>query len=312
MFLCIFLLFSAIIMQLGKVQIVEGEAYKNQVENSQNATTSIPVPRGQILDREGKTVVNNKSLRTITYTRVKGITSDDILKTAKDLAKVLEMPEQDINKLTDIDKKDFWMQLNTKRADTKITKKDIEKFKEKGIEGKELDKKIEDLRRNRVTEVELGELTEQDLKVLAIKSKMSSGYQLTPQIIKKDVSEKEFTIISEGLANLPGVDVSVDWERVYVNDGLFRSVLGNVSNSDEGLPSERLDYYLVRDYSRNDRVGKSYIEQQYEDVLHGTKKEVRSVADKQGTTIRTETISEGKSGKNLTLTIDMELQKKVE
>ena len=111
------------------------------------------------------------------------------------------------------------------------------------------------------------------------------------------------------MANLPGVDVSVDWERVYVNDGLFRSVLGNVSNSDEGLPSERLDYYLVRDYSRNDRVGKSYIEQQYEDVLHGTKK-VRSVADKQGTTIRTETISEGKSGKNLTLTIDMELQKK--
>ena len=56
---------------LGKVQIVEGEAYKNQVESSQNAITSIPVPRGQILDREGKTVVNNKSLRTITYTRVK-------------------------------------------------------------------------------------------------------------------------------------------------------------------------------------------------------------------------------------------------
>ena len=71
MFFCIFVLFSAIIMQLGKVQIVEGEAYKNQVESSQNAITSIPVPRGQILDREGKTVVNNKSLRTITYTRVK-------------------------------------------------------------------------------------------------------------------------------------------------------------------------------------------------------------------------------------------------
>ncbi len=35
-------------MQLGKVQIVEGEAYKNQVESSQNETTSIPVPRGQI------------------------------------------------------------------------------------------------------------------------------------------------------------------------------------------------------------------------------------------------------------------------
>ena len=47
--------------------------------------------------------------------------------------------------------------------------------------------------------------------MLAIKSKMTSGYQMAPQIIKKDVSEKEFTIISESLANLPGVDVSVDW-----------------------------------------------------------------------------------------------------
>ena len=312
MFLCIFLLFSAIIMQLGKVQIVEGEAYKNQVENSQNATTSIPVPRGQILDREGKTVVNNKSLRTITYTRVKGIMSDDILKTAQDLAKVLEMPEQDINKLTDIDKKDFWMQLNTKRADTKITKKDIEKFKEKGIEGKELDKKIEDLRRNRVTEVELGELTEQDLKVLAIKSKMSSGYQLTPQIIKKDVTDEEYARISENLANFPGVDATVDWERNYVNGNLFRSVLGNITSSEEGLPKENLDSYLVRGYNRNDRVGKSYIEQRYEDVLHGTKEEVKNVTDKAGNIVSTEIISKGKSGNSITLTIDMELQKKVE
>ena len=35
----------------------------------------------------------------------------------------------------------------------------------------------------------------------------------------------------------------------------------------------------------------------------------KSIADKQGNTIRTETVTEGKSGKNLTLTIDMELQK---
>ncbi|MEC2395326.1 penicillin-binding protein 2, partial [Bacillus toyonensis] len=148
--------------------------------------------------------------------------------------------------------------------------------------------------------------------VLAIKSKMTAGYQMAPQIIKKDVSEKEYAKVSENLGNLSGIDASVDWERHYVNDGLFRSVLGNVSNADEGLPRERLDYYLVRDYSRNDRIGKSYIEQQYEDVLHGSKKEVRSIADKQGNTMRMETVSEGKSGKNLTLTIDMELQKKVE
>lgn len=312
LFLCVFILFSAMIIQLGKIQIIDGETYKNEVEKRENATVSLSVPRGKIFDREGNPVVDNKSLRTITYTKMKGVKSEEILKTARQLADIIEIPKEDIDKLTETDKKDFWMQLNPTLTEKLVSKKEINRFRDKDITGKNLDKKIEELKRKRVTDKNLQDLTDKDIKVLAIKSKMTSGYQMAPQIIKKDVSEKEFTIISEGLANLPGVDVSVDWERVYVNDGLFRSVLGNVSNSDEGLPSERLDYYLVRDYSRNDRVGKSYIEQQYEDVLHGTKKEVRSVADKQGTTIRTETISEGKSGKNLTLTIDMELQKKVE
>ncbi|MED1567742.1 penicillin-binding protein 2 [Bacillus paramycoides] len=312
LFFCVFLLFSAIIIQLGKVQIFEGETYKNEVQKRENATVSLTVPRGKIYDREGKPVVDNRSLRTITYTKLKGVKSEDMLKTARQLAEIIEMPQEDIDKLTDTDKKDFWMQLNPKLAENLVSKKEIDKFRKKDSTGKELDKKIEELKRKRVTDKNLQELTAKDLEVLAIKSKMTSGFQMAPQIIKKDVSEKEYTVISENLANLPGVDASVDWERFYVNDGLFRSVLGNVSNADEGLPRERLDYYLVRDYSRNDRVGKSYIEQQYEDVLHGTKTEVRSIADKQGNTIRTETVSEGKSGKNLTLTIDMELQKKVE
>ncbi|NWK69621.1 penicillin-binding protein 2 [Bacillus paramycoides] len=312
LFFCVFLLFSAIIIQLGKVQIFEGETYKNEVQKRENATVSLTVPRGKIYDREGKPVVDNRSLRTVTYTKLKGVKSEDMLKTARQLAEIIEMPQEDIDKLTETDKKDFWMQLNPKLAENLVSKKEIDKFRKKDSTGKELDKKIEELKRKRVTDKNLQELTAKDLEVLAIKSKMTSGFQMAPQIIKKDVSEKEYTVISENLANLPGVDASVDWERFYVNDGLFRSVLGNVSNADEGLPRERLDYYLVRDYSRNDRVGKSYIEQQYEDVLHGTKTEVRSIADKQGNTIRTETVSEGKSGKNLTLTIDMELQKKVE
>ncbi|MEK4654913.1 MULTISPECIES: peptidoglycan D,D-transpeptidase FtsI family protein [Bacillus] len=312
LFFCVFILFSAIIFQLGKVQIVDGETYKNQVEKNENATTSIPVPRGKIYDREGKQVVDNRALRTITYTRLKGVSSEDILKTAKDIANILEISEEEINKLTEVDKKDFWMQLNKKRAKAKITKQEEEKFREKGIEGKELDKRIEELRRKRITEEELGELTPQDLQVLVIKSKMSSGYQMTPQVIKKDVTEQEYTRISENSAKFPGIDATVDWERNYVNGDLFRSVLGNITSAEEGLPKEHLDSYLVRGYNRNDRVGKSYIEQRYEDVLHGTKEEVKNNIDKAGNVVQTETVSKGKSGNNLTLTIDMELQKKVE
>lgn len=155
-------------------------------------------------------------------------------------------------------------------------------------------------------------MSAKDLEILAIKSKMESGYAMTPQIVKKGATEEEYAIISENLAKLPGVDTNVDWERKYKYDDMFRSVLGGVTSSDEGLPRERLDYYLVRDYNRNDRVGKSYLEQQYEDSLHGTKAEVRNVTDKEGNILETINVSQGQRGNDLNLTIDMKLQKRVE
>ncbi|MDM5189985.1 penicillin-binding protein 2 [Bacillus sp. DX4.1] len=305
LFLCVFLMFSAIIVKLGMVQIVHGEDYKNEVERKENLTVSNPVPRGKIFDRYGRAVVDNTPLRTITYTRMKGSTSEERLETAKKLAKLIEAAP---DKLTERDKKDYWISLHEKEAKAKITAKDQAEFKEKKID----DKQMAERQRNRVTETELNELTPVDLEVLAIKSKMDSGYAMTPQIIKKDVTPEEYAIVSENLASLPGIDTTVDWDRNYPYNDMFRTVLGGVTSSDEGLPRERLDYYLVRDYNRNDRVGKSYIEQQYEDTLHGTKAEVKNITDKDGNILETTYVSKGQSGNNLTLTIDMELQKKVE
>ena len=43
---------------------------------------------------------------------MKGVKSEEILKTARQLADIIEIPQEDIDKLTETDKKDFWMQLN--------------------------------------------------------------------------------------------------------------------------------------------------------------------------------------------------------
>lgn len=53
------------------------------------------------------------------------------------------------------------------------------------------------MRRERITQEELKELSKDDLEVLAIKSKMNTGYKMTPQIVKKDVSQNEYAIVSE-------------------------------------------------------------------------------------------------------------------
>ena len=69
---------------------------------------------------------------------------------------------------------------------------------------------------------------------------------------------------------------------------------------------------MSRGYSRNDRVGKSYIEMQYEDVLFGKKGQIQNITDKAGNVLSSTIISEGEAGKDLILSLDINLQIEVE
>ncbi|WP_057765026.1 peptidoglycan D,D-transpeptidase FtsI family protein [Cytobacillus praedii] len=306
LFFIVFMLFSVLILRLGFVQIVYGDDYRREIERTEDITVNNPVPRGKMLDRTGKVIVDNTPQNAITYTN-RGAKQDEMLEVAENLARLIE---KDTSKVQERDKKDYWIIKNPKLAEKKVSDEEKDKLKEK-LEGKELDKEIYKLQLDRITEEELNELTAFDLEVLAIYRDFSSGYALTPQMVKnKGVTDEEFAVVSENLQLLPGVDTTTDWERYYAFGDTLKSVLGNVS--DDGLPAEQLDYYLARDYSRNDRVGKSQIELQYEDVLHGQKAKVKNVTDKAGNVLETIPISEGKRGKDLVLSIDMELQTAVD
>lgn len=304
----VFLLFSVLILRLGIVQIVYGDDYRREIERTEDVTVNNPVPRGKMFDRTGKVIVDNTPQNAITYTN-RGAKQDEMLKVAERLSNLIE---KDTDKVQEREKKDYWILKNPERADKKVPKKEMEKLEEQ-YEGKELDKAIYRLKVDRVTDKELQELSAKDLEILAIYKEFTSGYALTPQIIKnKNVTPEEFAVVSENLQLLPGVDTTTDWERAYAFGSTLKSVLGKITDSDEGLPAEQLEYYLARDYSRNDRVGKSYIEMQYEDVLHGQKAKVKNVTDKSGNVLETIPITEGKRGMDLVLSIDMDLQLAVE
>lgn len=306
LFFVVFMLFSALILRLGVVQIVYGNDFKREIERTEDITIDNPVPRGKIYDRNGKVIVDNSPLNAITYTKYQNADQKEMLMVAARLAKYITM---DTKKVQERDKKDYWLMAHPDEAKKKITKKDWDQYKQKKLDDKDLYK----IQLSRVTDAELSQLTNKDLQILAIFRQFNSGYALTPQIVKnKGVSAKEFAVVSENLESLPGVNTTTDWDRNYVFGSTLRTVLGKVTSSDEGVPKELLDYYLARGYSRNERVGKSYIEKQYEDVLHGEKAKVKNKTDKAGNIISTEVVSEGKRGKDLVLTIDMDLQASVE
>ncbi|MBB2480125.1 penicillin-binding protein 2 [Bacillus sp. APMAM] len=315
LFFVVFVLFSCLILRLGIVQIVHGQDYKREIARTEDVTVDTSVPRGEIYDRNHKLVVGNKPLNAITYTRSKTTSQEEMLNEARKLATLIKKDSpDDLKSITVRDRKDYWIMLHPDEAKAKITDAEWKKLKD----GKLSDSDIYQMQLDRITDKEINSFSKQQLAVLAIYREMSSGYALSPQIIKnKNVTPKEFAVVNENLSSLPGVDTTTDWERYNVfksdtGDAVLGSVLGNVSSSKEGLPKELVDYYLSRGYSRNDRVGKSYLEYQYEDVLQGQKEKVKNKTDKSGNVLESEVVSKGKRGDDLVLSIDIDLQQQVE
>lgn len=298
-------IFAIMVLRLGYLQIAQGSHYKQLIKNDENITVNESVPRGRIVDRNGKVLVDNASKMAITYTRGRKTSQKEMLETAKKLSSLIKM---DTDKITDRDKKDFWVPLHPQKA------KDLMKKEQSMLEdGSISQEQYDEQQRKKIGKKQLSELSKKDLQILAIYREMNAGSTLDPQTIKnEDVTEKEYAAVSQQLSKLPGVNTSMDWDRKYPYKDTLRGIFGDVSTSTEGLPKELTEQYLSKGYSRNDRVGKSYLEYQYEDVLRGKKKQMKYTTDKSGKVINSEVVNPGSRGHDLQLTIDIDLQKKVE
>ncbi|WP_423799993.1 peptidoglycan D,D-transpeptidase FtsI family protein [Neobacillus sp. SAB-20_R2A] len=305
LFFVVFVLFSILILRLGFIQILKGEAFAAQAEKTDVTSVSYSVPRGKIYDTNDRLVVYNIPEKAIIYTPPKNPQPRELLELAKKLNTFLIMTDKEINKVTDRDLKDIWLLEHNNGTDL-ITKKEEKLYKQEKLN----DKDLYHLKLNRITESDLKGM---DKNLAAIYRKLSSATALTPTMVKNEnVTEEEFARVNENLDNLPGVDVTTDWKRGRTYGETFWNMLGEVTSADEGLPADKVDYYTSKGYKLNDRVGKSYIEELYDGVLQGQKEKVKTVTDQNGNVVSTKTVSEGKSGKDLVLTIDMEFQAQVE
>ena len=301
----IVLIFAILVLRLGYLQIAQGSHYKQLIKNDENITVNESVPRGRILDRNGKVLVDNASKMAITYTRNRKTTQQEMLDTAKKLSELIKM---DTDKITERDKKDFWVQIHPEKA-KRLMKKEQSLLESGNITQEQYDNQ----QRDKIGKKQLDELSKKDLQVLAIYREMNAGSTLDPQTIKnEEVTEKEYAAVSQQLSKLPGVNTSMDWDRKYPYGDSLRGIFGDVSTSTEGIPKELTEQYLSKGYSRNDRVGKSYLEYQYDDILKGKKKEMKYTTDKSGEVIDSKVINPGSRGDDLVLSIDIDLQKKTE
>lgn len=308
LFFAIFVLFSILIFRLGYLQIVKSEDYRLELDRKEEIAVNTSVPRGRIFDREGRILVDNIPKKAITYTKMTSTTSKEMLDIATELAEIIE---KDTDKVNVADKKDFWILNHQEEALAKVTKEEKTEIKNDPTLSKiEKQRKETRLTRERITEEEYEALSQKELEILAIYRDMVAGYAYSPQVIKSgDVTPEEFAMVSERLSDFPGINTTTDWDRERKSSN---SILGMTTTPSEGIPKSSLNHYLARDYSRNDRVGKSFLESYYEELLQGQKTVVKNVKDRTGKVVETKTVHEGLPGKDLVLTIDTELQTELE
>ena len=98
---------------------------------------------------------------------------------------------------------------------------------------------------------------------------MNSAYAFSTVTLKNEgVTNKESLKLVNDLESFLGVDVDSDWDREYPMGDMLKTILGTVSSEKTGLPlPDKVEVTSSAKLLLNDRVGTSYLEEQYEQYL---------------------------------------------
>ena len=286
-----FLIFSVVLYNLS---IKKNLIYQNIYESLNNIyITSSSTPRGRILDINGEVLVDNEGIKTLVYHQLQNITLEEEIATSLKLSEIITLN----NEPNILELKKFYLLLHPEINNNLLTNEEKELYNRRKLTKDDLNK----IKLDRIEENDLNNMSVNEQKAALIYSLMNKGYAYEAKVIKKDITDMEYTKIIE--ENLPGIQIELFWERKYLYGEVLRNVLGSVGK----IPAEELNTYLKKGYSLNDDVGISYLEKQYEDYLKGTKA-IYKVNDDNSLSL----IQEGKRGNDLYLSIDIKMQLEVE
>jgi len=138
--------------------------------------------------------------------------------------------------------------------------------------------------------------------------KYKSFQQFRPIVIKDNLTKEEVALIDSRKAEFPELILQTEPKRFYPYHTLAAHVLGYLQEiSPTELKMERYENCEI-----GDLIGKKGIESVYEQDLAGQKGVALEVVDSEGRVIAEYNQKESINGKNINLTLDLDLQEEVE
>lgn len=141
-----------------------------------------------------------------------------------------------------------------------------------------------------------------ELLLLRLDMQLSNFSPIEPYLIAEDVSLAFITGVEEKITR--GINVNVEASRVYNYPGYASHILGTVGT----ILDTTVDYYTAKGYPLDAIVGRDGCEAAFEDYLCGQDGVLTITEDSYGNILSTEVTKEPVAGKDVYLTIDIEMQ----
>lgn len=336
-------LFSILIGRMFYLQIIKGETYDKQASLQMQRERTIKSMRGKIYDCNGKLLATNEQ----TY----GITLEDSVELTdnpsknKMILKCIRLIEKNGDSLDlefPITYKNGKFRFNVNSSAEMRFKRDIyykKSVDELTAEQKNMTAKdcydyirtsqganvinfftaAKDTNKNGKIDAEEQAQADEDysiedaLKIMTVRyaQLMNTYSKYEPITLSSNVSQRTVAVIKENSADMPGVEVSTELKRVYKDSKYFSHIIGYTGM----ISSETLENLKAEDpntpYTSTDQIGKTGIEQEYEEQLRGSKGSQKLIIDSSSRVVETTKEKDAVAGTDIYLSIDSDLQKAV-
>lgn len=308
MALLVMTVFGVYALRLFQIQIVEGEAYNELATRKMETKISIAASRGEILDRYLRPVAINATSNAVLfdYNYFPRGTDDGQQKLQNDiilrLVTLLGEAGESWNDTLPIGRKAPYAFEGERDASVAALKKNL-KMADYATAEHCMKALVETYRL-------AGYTAEEQRAIAGVRYEMSIRDFTTQNayVFSSGVSQETMYKIMENNAEYPGVDVQATPVRQYVQGDVAAHLIGQVGP----IYAEEYEELKEKGYALNDKVGKGGIEAALEDSLRGATGTRTLVKDAKGSVLEEKVTKAPVPGKSVVLTIDTELQAKVQ
>lgn len=289
-------------LRLFQWQIVNGASFLEKADKSSLYQVEMNTSRGEVLDSAGNGLAVNRTGYAIVFDKAY-LTAETENQTILTLIRLLgSKGEKWVDELP--------ITVNSKGEYEFVSgeDKEISTLKSKDFLNVESYATAAQCMQHLVDRYDCGGYSAKDTRDIAsVRYNMTkSGFSVSsPYTFAGDVSQETVEVLSENSMKLPGVQTKLTTVREYPDGFLLPHILGTIGS----ISAEEWKTLKDKGYAYNDRIGKSGIEQAFENALRGKSGEKVVELTGQGNVASETVTSSPQPGETVYLTINSSLQK---